>query len=310
MPTDDQDTAPSPSDNSDPSADQDFIVDALRKLSPEELVSRIGRLTADQRAELLAEPTAREAYAEVLESVRDALAARVDNLERESPWLAVAMSKPWPECEREILSAMYEGELSTGAFVAIMTNRSAIRAAETSQPGDVLAGVLDLLGVKSSSDLNDGSTRAAFELILESLRTLRPGATAAEQAALGQALAGLRRRALKGGLPDNDGVLEPAEETNRRMWAIIDRYSGRSIDLETARAIQEALRIEVSPRYGNVTAEQVHQALGDQETSTRIRAGHLRVAVGLYRPKSGETPAEAAFNAGRAVEKSLKPKRE
>ncbi len=239
MPTDDQDTAHASSDNLAPSADEDSILSALGKLSARELVSRIGRLGAEDRAELLAEPAAQHAYAELLESVRDELSGQIERLERESHWLAVALSKPWAECERELLDRLYDGELSTGAFVAIMVNRSATRAVDAvPSAGHFLSDLLDLLDVVSGHDLSHGPRRAVFDIVVELLRNLRPNATDAQRAAIGQALAGLRRRALKGGLPDSDGVLEPAEETNRRMWAIIDRYSGRSMDRDTALAIR------------------------------------------------------------------------
>jgi hypothetical protein len=310
MPTDNQDSPHPHSDNTAPVVDEDAILGALGKLSARELVARIGRLPEQDRADLLAEPVAQHAYAELLESVRDELTNQIDRFEREAPWLAVALSKPWAECERELLARLHSGEFSTGAFVASMMTCSANRTPGAHQPGDVLAAVLDLLGVQSGNDLRQGPTRAVFDLIVESLRSSRPDATDAERAAVGQALAGLRRRALKGGLPDDDGVLEPAEELNRRMWAIIDRYAKRSVDLDRASAIHEVLRLEVHPRYAKLTPEQVQEAMGDSETSTRIRTGRLRVMAGLYRPKPGESQAEAAFTAGRAVEKSRKPTRE
>ncbi len=46
---------------------------------------------------------------------------------------------------------------------------------------------------------------------------------------------------------------------------------------------------------------------GHAGTTSRLRVGRLRVAAGLYRPKPGQTLAEAAFSAGLAVEKSRKP---
>jgi hypothetical protein len=292
--------------NSGEGADE-FTLEVLEQLSAAQLVALIRRINPTARAELLAEPEALSWYIELCETAVEEASVELERLERESGWLAAAVSRLPNGGEFDLLAKVYEGALPPGAFAAVLRVHQHVRSSvDPLDAARVLGGVLDLLDVRTGDDLAPGYRRAAFELVLAALRGGRAEATAAERASIARALAGLRQRAAKRGLDASDG-LEPIEETNRRLWAIVERHHGRAVDVQAARGLRAALEIEVNAKFSELSDELVQLACGDDKRSVQVRVGHLLLAAGLGQRNAHETEAAAAFRLGGNVKKSLKP---